>query len=245
MSDIVASESEVTGFDAPGLEPNITRLKRHAKSLKKAVAAGDKDALGRVAAQDVDPGPPFSLRSAQYVLAKEHGYAGWYELISDVGARMVDERDIHRWFGVDLNNRSWELIDAAEDISHWPKHKVEEALYRTYASTYHWMQIGTPMQQGRGEYLISRMAVVIGRPELALGHADRYVEIVASHGELAEDWDRAFAVEGRSRALAANGRLDEARAAKRHAEELCASIEDPEDRKIVEGALSQEPWFGV
>jgi hypothetical protein len=235
MSDIAS-----TGFN-----PNISRFKRLAKALRKAVEAGDAEAVERVTAQDVDPSTPFALRSAQLVIAREQGFAGWHEFIEDAGERMVDERDIHRWFGVSLNNKSWEIIDDATDVSSWPPHRVDEALYGAYASAYHWMQVGTPMHQGRAESVITRMAVILGRPELALHHAERYVDIVARHPDLAEDWDIAFTLEGKARALAAAGRLEEASAMKRSAEEACALIADPEDREIVEQALVQEPWFGV
>lgn len=235
MSDITTA-----GFD-----PNISRLKRRAKALKKAVESGDPDALSRIDAFGVDPGPPFPLRAAQYVMAREHGYAGWSELISDVGDRMVDERDIHRWFGVELNNKGWQVIDRAEDMSGWPKHRVEEVLYRAYASTYHWMQVGMPLNHGRGEYLISRTAVMIGRPDLATHHASRYLEIVEAHPDLAHDWDRALAHECQARAWACAGRVEDARVLKRRAEELCALVADDGDRAVVEAALAQEPWFGT
>ncbi len=177
-------------------------------------------------------------------MAREHGYPGWSELISDVGDRMVDERDIHRWFGAELN-KGWQVIDRAEDMSGWPKHRVEEVLYRTYASTYHWMQVGMPLNQGRGEYLISRTAVMIGQAPPGQTSCLRDLEIVEAHPDLAQGSDRALAHECQARAWACAGRVEDARGLKRRAEELCALVADEGDRPVVEAALVQEPWFGT
>ena len=151
----------------------------------------------------------------------------------------------HRWLGAHLNNGAWKLIDDESISPEAPLRDREEALYRAYASAYHWMQVGNPMNQGRGEHLISRTAVLVGSKDLARRHAERYLELIDANPELAEDWDRGFAHEAMARALAMAGDVDRARAERREAERLCALIVEDEEREIVEAELAREPWFGL
>jgi hypothetical protein len=229
--------------ELPSFNPNISHLKKQAKDLKRAAEGGDHAALERLATAGAN-GEKFSLRSAQLVIAREHGFDGWQELIEEAGERMVDLGDVHRWFGVHLNNEAWKAIDDQAVSPDDPPKRREEALYRAYASAYHWRQVGNPMNHGRGEHLISRTAVLVGSTELAIRHAARYLELIDTHPDLAEDWDHAFAHEAMARALAMAGDA-RARSERLEAERLCALIAEEGERVIVEGELAREPWFGL
>jgi len=157
----------------------------------------------------------------------------------------VDLRDVHRWLGAHLNNDAWRVIDDEAISPHDPPTLREDALYRAYASAYHWRQVGSAINHGRGEHLISRTAVLVGSVDLAISHATRYLELIDTHPDLAEDWDHAFAHEAMARALAMSGDDDRARSELREAQRLCALIAKPEERAIVEGELVREPWFGL
>ena len=52
----------------------------------------------------------------------------------------------------------WEQLDNAELTPEADEQVREEAIYRAFASAYHWRQVGNPMNWGRGEHLISRTA---------------------------------------------------------------------------------------
>ena len=165
--------------------------------------------------------------------------------LTEGGEDRADLEGLHRWFGIHLNNEAWEVIDGQAISAHDGASRREEALYRAYASVYHWMQVGNPMNQGRGEHLISRTAVLAGRPDLALAHAARYLELIEAHPDLAEDWDRAFGREALARALAMTAELERARGEKAEAERLCAMIAEEEERAAVETELAKPPWFGI
>jgi hypothetical protein len=60
-----------------------------------------------------------------------------------------------------------------------------------------------------------------------------------------EDWDWAFALEALARAEAALGGLDGARETLGAALNAAVAVADEEDRRIVEGELDREPWFGL
>ena len=147
----------------------------------------------------------------------------------------------HRTQGVAANNSTWELLDGrplGDD-------EADDLLGRAYASTYHWRRAegATAVNAARGSWLVSRSHAVLGQGELALHHARRTSAHVDEAGDLAADFDRAYAHEATARALACLGRLDEARAELERARAV--EIDDPEDRAIVEADLKTEPWFGL
>jgi hypothetical protein len=55
-------------------------IRKQAKKLVRDFAAGEPDAVARVHAQLPASEPPLSLRDAQFVLAREFGFAGWKDL---------------------------------------------------------------------------------------------------------------------------------------------------------------------
>ena len=85
----------------------------------------------------------------------------------------------------------------------------------------------------------------VGRPEVALHHARRCLELVESHPAIAEDWDLAFALEALARASAAAGDLDGGRELRARAVAAAAAVADPEERALVEAELAGGEWFGL
>lgn len=70
--------------------PDLDQLRRQAKELRRAVRAGQADALGRIrvhlALRSADR---LTLSGAQFVIAREHGFASWPTLVSEVQARTM------------------------------------------------------------------------------------------------------------------------------------------------------------
>lgn len=229
--------------------PNLTQLKRQAKELKSAVESRDAEALERVRlshpAQRELVDRRFTLRDAQLTIAREYGFDGWHQLSTHVGEQMVDQRDLHRWFGVQLNNDMWATIEDDTINASTPRLAKERALYAAYASAYHWRNVGNEANFARGEHLISRVAARLGEGELALVHARRCLELVEAHPEVMEDWDLAFAHEAMARGLAAVGEREEASSEYERASKLAGELSDPADREILEKELQREPWFGL
>jgi hypothetical protein len=181
-----------------------------------------------------------SLRDAQWVIAREYGFAGWRELVQAVVSRQSGGRDLNRWFAVELNNSTMDLLDGGLSADS-PRAEREQALYAAYASTYHWLQVGTVANHGRGEYLIASVASAIGLAETAALHAARYVELIEQHPKAFMDWDRAFAAEARARA-AALSRAADAGELKAEAHAATEAVADPEERKICMERLAAPPW---
>ena len=87
--------------------------------------------------------------------------------------------------------------------------------------------------------------MAVGEYPLSLEHAERYLNLIGQHPDLAEDFDYAFAYEALARALAANGRIEEGRKALEEARARAEMIAEEEDRQIVDSELARGPWFGL
>ncbi len=164
----------------------------------------------------------------------------WSDTMSEEPRRFT-EAEAQRYFAIEFNNTTWELIEKTDRT----REETETMVYRAHASCYHWMQVGEPINHARGEYLISRAYAAAGDGEMALRHANRCLEITEANPDAAEDWDRAFACEAVARGHALSGKRAEAEEFLRRAEEAGRQIADDEDRRIFEGELNRQPWNGM
>ena len=140
----------------------------------------------------------------------------------------------HRQLGVDLFNATWTLLEKSERT----REEDDELLHRAHASAYHWLQAPecSPENRARSEWLCSRVYAVLLRPEPALHHARRCLELCEEHG--IGDFDIAYAYEALTRASRLAG---DAEAAGRYAELARAAAEaiaDPDDREHFEEDLA-------
>lgn len=149
------------------------------------------------------------------------------------------EKEAHKFFGVSLNNLVWELL-GKNDRSPEEDEKMVKA---AYASCYHWGEVGTAVNQARGEWLISHVFAVLNRAAPALHHAQRSLTICQENNF--SDFDLGYAYEGMGRALAAGGDKTEAQHYLNLAQLQAQQIKEAEDRGIFEKDLAAEPWYGI
>jgi len=216
------------------------QLRAQAKELRRAYAGGNPAAVARVKAVHPAAGTEISLRDAQLVIAREHDFPGWRDLVEAVVAQQSGGHDLHRWFGVELNNGTWDVLSSGLSGDS-PQIEREQALYAAYASTYHWMQVGTVANHARGEYMIASVAVAVGLLDVAGRHAARYAELIEAHPAAFADWDRAFAAEALARVASRSGDTG-ADKLKAEATRVIEAIADPEDRRICLERLAAAPW---
>src|SRR5689334_15153757 len=112
---------------------------------------------------------------------------------------------LHRKLAVDLFNGTWTWMEKpdrtpAED---------DTMLHGAHASRWHWEQVGTPKNLAVGEWQVSRVYTVLKRPEPAVYHARRCLEICEANG--VGDYPYAYAHEALARAHALAGDGDVAR----------------------------------
>ena len=135
---------------------------------------------------------------------------------------------------VDLFNHAWTLIEL-------PKRTPEqddELIHAAHASRHHWSSVGTAKNVARGEWQLARVYATLGRAEPALHHARRCLAYCEANPDATEDWDLPFAYEALARAHGVAGDAAESRRWAEEARELGATIEDPEDRELLERDLS-------
>lgn len=68
--------------------PSLDSLRKQAKRLARDAAAGNGDAIARIRAQLPHAALPLSNRDAQFVIAREYGFAGWPALTAEVENRL-------------------------------------------------------------------------------------------------------------------------------------------------------------
>jgi uncharacterized protein YndB with AHSA1/START domain len=140
----------------------------------------------------------------------------------------------HRTQAVECNNSTWEMIEAERTPDN-----DEEMLRRAYASTYHWARAARrgPANDARGAWLLAKVQLLAGQPQLSLRYADRCMAVCHEHG--LADFDLAYAHESRARALKALG--DDIAADQEWQAAKSVPIADPEDQAILDGDLAIGP----
>jgi hypothetical protein len=147
------------------------------------------------------------------------------------------ERELHRKLAVELNQFAWRLLEREERTPD----EEDEMLQAAYASCWHWRQVGTPLEQARGQWLISRVCTVLRLPDAALRHARRSLELCEQHRF--GDFDLAYAYEGMARACAAAALPKERAEYRQRACEAGEAIREEEDRRLFFSDLEAGPWF--
>jgi hypothetical protein len=141
------------------------------------------------------------------------------------------ERELHKKFATDLFNLVWDLLDKEERT----KEEDDRMLHAAYVSRFHWGEIGTPLQFQRGEWQISRVYAVLNRPQAAIHHAQRCLDICTANQ--IGDFDIAFAYEALARAYAIAGESEKSQEYVRLAEQAAGQIEDGGNREFFSSEL--------
>jgi hypothetical protein len=144
-----------------------------------------------------------------------------------------------RQLAVDLFNRVWTLLKTP----HRTVDLDDEMLHAAHASRYHWGEVGNAANRARGEWQCSRVYSVLGRPEPAIHHARRCLELCETNG--LRDWDLAAAWEAMARASLVAGDSDGLTQAMREARLALDGIADAEDRRLIESDLDQMGPIGA
>ena len=149
-----------------------------------------------------------------------------------------DETLNHRAIGIELFNRTWDLM-GKQDRS------VEDddaMLHMAHASAHHWRADGsggTPNNLARSEWQVSRVYTVLGRGEPAGYHARRCLEICQANG--IGDWDLAYAYEALARAASTAGDFGAAHEWTEKARRAADDIAEDEDRELLLTDLASIP----
>ncbi|HET8642745.1 MAG TPA: hypothetical protein VFM37_12450 [Pseudonocardiaceae bacterium] len=146
--------------------------------------------------------------------------------------------DPERQYAVEAFNRSWELLESQRSPD-----QDAEALAAAFASRWHWSRIGGPEQLAVGDHQVAKVASALGFAGLALHFARRAWDCGQEQGWT--DWRRAVFAEGMARAHEAAGDTAARDEWLRTAASALASVEDAEDREVVERQLREIPGWAV
>ncbi len=150
----------------------------------------------------------------------------------------MTDAQIHRSLAVDYFNQTWTLMEKSDRTPE----DVDNMIHGAHASRYHWGVIGTAKNQSIGEWQISRVYTVLKRPEPALYHARRCLEI--SEENQLKPFNIGYAHEAIARALS----LTNDPAVSHHLElarQQVEAITDMEDQKILLADLATVPVVKV
>jgi len=142
-----------------------------------------------------------------------------------------------RLLAAQLFNETWRLLE----LENRSRDDDDRMIHTAHASRYHWGHASgtTPANLARGEWQISRVYAVLGRPEPALHHARRVLDICQENG--IGDWDLAFAYEALARAHAVAGDAAQARHHTDQALTAAKGIAEDAERQLVLADLETIP----
>lgn len=134
---------------------------------------------------------------------------------------------LHRKIAGDLFNYTWSLLDRKQRTVE----EDDEMLHAAHASCYHWGRAGRPLQRSIGEWQISRVYSVLGRPEGGLYHGRRALEI-ARRGKLGPFYV-AYAYEALARAAGLARRSQDRDRWMRTARRIGGRVRSTDDRRML------------
>lgn len=141
-----------------------------------------------------------------------------------------DLKQAHRWFAVECNNRTWDLIEKADRTPE----ETDAMLHFAHASCHHWLQIGGTLERARACTLLATAYHRAGYADRGIHFAQQAIAALDEPGITPTPFDRACA----HGAMAANCLLaDRSQDAARHASaagEAAAQCDEPEERDLVE-----------
>jgi hypothetical protein len=149
------------------------------------------------------------------------------------------EKECHKKFAVDLNNLVWNLLGEKDRTSD----EDEKMIHAAHGSLFHWSAVGTAVNMQRGQWLVSHVYVVLNRPEPAIYHAEKCMQLTEENNFV--DFDLAYAYEGMARAYAASGKKTECEKYIQLAEQAGGKIEKKEDRELFFSDFESGPWYGM
>lgn len=143
-----------------------------------------------------------------------------------------DEREL----AIALFNETWALLDNPERTPE----ADDRMIHAAHASRFHWDNVGTDENRAIGEWQVSRVYAVLGRPEPALFHARRALEYARRPG--VPLWVSASAEEGFARARLAAGDAEGACLARDRALGLLDDVDDPQALAVVAADIASLPF---
>jgi tetratricopeptide (TPR) repeat protein len=151
----------------------------------------------------------------------------------------TDEQKLHHFLGIELNMQTWNLLGMKN------RKDKDDARMIAFAkgSLYHWLKspLFKPINEQRGDWMISHVYAVLGKGEQALAAAEKSLAINNEHGFV--DFDLGYTMEGMARAYAACNNKEKANEFYIKAKEIGETIKKDGDKKLFKSDLVAGPWY--
>ncbi len=145
----------------------------------------------------------------------------------------------HKKCAVHCFNLVWRLLDEQNRS----RDEDDNMMHAAHASRYHWGEIGTSREKERGEWQLSRVYSVLNRPQPALHHSRRCLDICTENN--IGDFDIAFAHEAVARASACAGNKSDFEKHFQLAEEAGEKIKRNDEKKHFFTELESGNWYDM
>jgi hypothetical protein len=155
----------------------------------------------------------------------------------DTASRSNETNTWHRIFAASAFNEAWDLIEKSD------RSPADDAamLESTFSSRYHWERVGTDENRVVGDWQVAHVASMLGYGDLALKFARAALDRAVEKGF--EGWRLASCHEGMARAHACFGDDAERDRHIKTALRLLESVDDVEERRIIESQLQSVPGY--
>ena len=155
-------------------------------------------------------------------------------------SNFTNNQKLHHYMGIEMNIQTWNILGEKDRKDQDDIRMINYAK----ASFYHWKKSPKfePVNEQRGQWMISHVYAILGRGKEALESAQKTMRLTKQHSF--KDFNLAYAYEALARAHAASGNKDECNSWHKKAWEAGDLIGGVEDKKIFDGDLKAEPWFG-
>jgi len=141
----------------------------------------------------------------------------------------------HKQLAVASFNATWDLMDKGLRTAE----ENDMMVHTAHASRYHWGHVGGPTELERGDWQLSRVYALLGKPEEALHYAKHCLNTCQENG--IGDFDLAFAYEAMARAYSLKENWSEVDRYTQLAKEAAEGIEDQGNKDHFLGELDSVP----
>ena len=140
----------------------------------------------------------------------------------------IEQNDFHHYMGIELNIQTWNLLEKTDRN----ENDGRRMLFFAKASLYHWQKSPhfKPINEQRGEWLISRVYAILNQGEKSLKHANTCMDLILD--ESLKDFDLAYAYECKARAFATLGDSEKMNDYFVKAKDFGEQIQSEKDRRI-------------
>ncbi|MFT7651934.1 MAG: hypothetical protein ACI9UU_001041 [Candidatus Azotimanducaceae bacterium] len=144
----------------------------------------------------------------------------------------TDEKEWHRYFSMESNNRAWELAvesrSSSEDL---------EMLNAAHAAAFHWSVVGEQIHKMRATLLLAEVHALLGFGDSALVLATETRDYFLV--QETPDWEIAFAHTIHAHAAWSSDNIEIFQLSYKEAQRAIDNISDDEDRAVVLKTFSQ------